>query len=69
MPIYSFICEDCKEKFDLYVGIGREKEKSVCKRCGSKNIKRTYSSFGVGSSSGNNTGSDESCPTGTCPFS
>ena len=69
MPIYSYICNDCKEKSDLLVGVGEKDEKLVCKKCGSKNIERTYSSFGVGSSSSEkNIGSDASCPTGTCPF-
>ena len=69
MPIYSYICNDCKEKSDLFMGVGGKDEKLICKRCGSKNIERTYSSFGVGSSSSKkNMGSDASCPTGTCPF-
>lgn len=70
MPIYSYICNDCKEKFDLFMGIGGQNEKLVCKKCGSKNIEKTFSSFGVGSSSSkDNVKSDSSCPTGTCPFS
>ena len=69
MPIYSYICKDCENKFDLFLGIGRKKEELVRKKCGSKNIQRAFSSFGVGSS--NNTSksnSESSCPTGTCPF-
>ena len=65
MPIYTYICNDCKEKSDLLVGVGGKDEKLICKKCGSKNIERTYSSFGVGSSSSK----DASCPTGTCPYS
>ena len=67
MPIYSYICRDCRERFDLFVGIGGKDEKSVCKKCGSKNIEKIFSSFGVGSSSDKN--GDSSCPTGTCPLS
>jgi len=69
MPIYSYICKDCGNKFDLFLGIGGKKEELVCKKCGSKNIQRAFSSFGIGSS--NNTSksnSESSCPTGTCPF-
>ncbi|MBN2073853.1 MAG: hypothetical protein JW770_07920 [Actinobacteria bacterium] len=70
MPIFSYICRDCNEKFDLFVGVGKNSEECVCKKCGSKNIEKTFSSFGIGSFSGKATGdSDSSCPTGTCPFS
>ena len=66
MPIYSYICEDCKEKFDLLVGVVAEKEKIKCKKCNSKNVKRTLTSFSVG---GSNSSSSSACPTGTCPLS
>ncbi len=69
MPIYSYVCEDCGEKFDLFFGIGGTKEELACKKCGSKNIKRSFSSFGVKQSSGTNkSSSGNSCPTGTCPY-
>ena len=69
MPIYSYICKDCKERFDLLIGFGDKDEKSVCKKCGSKNIEKTFSSFGVGSSAQKGKASSESsCPTGTCPL-
>ncbi len=69
MPIYSYVCEDCGEKFDLFFGIGGTKEELICKKCGSKNIKRSFSSFGVKQSSGTNkSSSGDSCPTGTCPY-
>jgi len=66
MPIYSYRCKDCGAEFELLVGITQSSKKPKCKKCGSKNLKRLFSSFGVrmGSSS---TGSS-SCPTGTCPI-
>jgi len=66
MPIYSYVCKDCDEKFDLLVGVTAEKEELKCKKCGSKNITKEISSFGVGKSSGSS--SDSSCPSGTCPL-
>jgi len=69
MPIYSYICKDCGEKFDLFIGIGGKNDELICKKCGSKNIQKTFSSFGVRPSSDNNNGSNVSCPTGTCPLS
>jgi len=70
MPIYSYICKDCRERFDLFAGIGGKDEKLVCKKCKSKNIEKTFSSFGVGSSvQKGRSEAESSCSTGTCPFS
>jgi len=68
MPIYSYICRDCKEKFDLFIGISGKDEKLICKKCGSKNIQKIFSSFGVGSLSGKDK-PDSSCSSGICPLS
>jgi putative FmdB family regulatory protein len=68
MPIYSYICKDCGEKFDLFIRVGGKDEKLICKKCGSKNIQKAFSSFSFGSSSKKDSKSDSSCPTGTCQF-
>ncbi|MCK5306821.1 MAG: zinc ribbon domain-containing protein [Candidatus Omnitrophica bacterium] len=62
MPVYTYICEDCGEKFDLLIGMTSEKVELKCSKCGSKKIKKTFSSFSVKSSSS----SGPSCPTGAC---
>ena len=68
MPIFTYICKDCGEKFDLLVGVTAEKAEFKCKKCKSKNITKTLTSFSVGGSSGSNSeSSGPSCPTGTCP--
>ena len=68
MPIYTFVCKDCKEKFDLLIGVTMDKPELKCKKCGSKNIERIISSFNVGESSKNTqTSSDSGCPGGVCP--
>lgn len=64
MPIYSYICKDCGEKFDLLVGVTVEKEELRCKKCGSKKITKEISGFSVGKSSS----SDSICSAGTCPM-
>ena len=66
MPIYTYVCKDCGENFDLLVGVTSEKAELKCKQCNSKNIKRTLGSFSVGNSS-DKSSSGPSCPTGTCP--
>ena len=68
MPIYTYVCQDCGEKFDLLLGVNQEKERLVCKKCGSKRIKKVLSGFSVGSSTKTTTWGG-SCSTGTCPLS
>lgn len=68
MPVYTYVCKDCGEKFDLLIGVTSEKPKFRCKKCKSENIKRVFSEFSVGSSKGKSS-SGPSCPTGTCPIS
>ncbi|MCK5706502.1 MAG: hypothetical protein KAI43_02525 [Candidatus Aureabacteria bacterium] len=48
MPIYTYICNKCSKEFDLLEGVTKEKAKKVCPTCGSKSIKKTFASFGVG---------------------
>ena len=64
MPLQSYICKKCGEKFDLLVGMIQEKPKFECQKCGSKNIQKTLGTFSMGKSD-NQDGS--SCSTGTCP--
>ena len=67
MPIYTYVCEKCGEKFDLLVGVTSEKVELKCEKCGSKKIERLLGQFSVGSSGGKIGSSGGSCPTGTCP--
>jgi len=66
MPLYTYICKDCGEKFDLLVGVTLEKPEFKCKKCNGKNIERLFSGFSIGGSK-DKTSSGSSCPTGTCP--
>ena len=68
MPIYTYICKKCGEKFDLLVGVTAEKEELKCKKCNSRNIEKTLGTFSIGASGGKSGSSDSSCPTGTCPL-
>ncbi len=68
MPIYTYICNECGEKFDLLVGVTAQPEELKCKKCNSRNIKKSLSTFSVSGGSGKSSGSDSSCPTGTCPL-
>lgn len=68
MPLYSYVCEDCGETFELLVGMTAQKTEFKCRRCGSKNIEKTFGTFNMGESSSKKSASDSSCPTGTCPL-
>ena len=65
MPLYTYICKECGETFELLVGVTSEKKKPECKTCKSRNIERIIGKFSVGKSQG---GSGSSCPSGTCPL-
>lgn len=71
MPIYEFICLQCQHRFECLTKIGGEKE-VVCPACGSSELSKIYSSFGIGggsnrlkgsSSRGCSTCSSRSCST------
>jgi len=66
MPVYTYVCGDCGEKFDLLIGVTLEKTDLKCTRCGSGKIKKILSSFSMGSSSNKSAASDSTCSTGMC---
>jgi putative FmdB family regulatory protein len=35
MPLYEYICDNCRKKFTLLVGVTAEAEKPACPHCGS----------------------------------
>ncbi|MFH1771265.1 MAG: zinc ribbon domain-containing protein [Candidatus Omnitrophota bacterium] len=66
MPVYTFICKDCGEKFDLLIGVTSEDAELKCGKCGSKKVEKVFSNFSVGSSHGKSDPYGGTCPTGTC---
>ena len=68
MPIYTYVCKECGENFDLLVGVTAERVELKCRKCGSNNIEKIVSSFSVGNSTSKSNSSGMSCPTGTCPI-
>jgi len=67
MPIYTYICEDCGSKFEIFTQRQDNPNKPKCEKCGSRKVSKTFSTFATGTSSSSSSGN--SCPTGTCPLS
>jgi len=61
MPIYSYLCSGCDEKFDKLVGVTSEATELKCPKCGSKKIKKALTTFSVQTKS-----EEPACSTGTC---
>ena len=41
MPTYDFICNDCNQRFDVFLSFAEYGKKTVkCSLCGSKNVRR-----------------------------
>ncbi len=51
MPIYEYVCKDCKEHFEALVSLSST-ETIKCKKCESLNVKKTISSSSFRMSSG-----------------
>jgi len=50
MPNYNFECQNCHKTFEVRATIKEmEEDKISCVKCKSKNIKRIFNGFGVGS--------------------
>ncbi|MDO8886013.1 zinc ribbon domain-containing protein [Candidatus Oleimmundimicrobium sp.] len=47
MPIFEYRCSKCNKKFELLVGVGKENNDLKCPHCGSKDILKLFSSFGL----------------------
>jgi putative FmdB family regulatory protein len=47
MPIYSYRCRKCGEMFDLLVGVGTDEEEPKCGKCGSNDLEKLLTTFGV----------------------
>ncbi len=72
MPIYEFICKDCRTTFETLCFSQRDIEEARCPRCGSRNVGKllsTFSSrvgFGFGGTGfGGGLGSSGSCGGGS----
>lgn len=67
MPIYEFVCQDCRENFDKLVRIAGEQQ-VVCPYCGSAQTRKKISLFASKTKGGgafSNGGGSDCAPGGT----
>jgi putative FmdB family regulatory protein len=60
MPLYEFGCKTCGQRFERLVRAGTEKD-VVCDACGSADVKKMISCFGIGGGSSRIKASSSSC--------
>jgi putative FmdB family regulatory protein len=68
MPLYEFICKKCGQRFESLVTVGKERD-VVCAECGSAEVEKKISCFGIGGGSSRLKASSSSCTTcstGSC---
>ena len=61
MPIYEYRCDECGEKFELFVRSATQKAVPTCPKCGSQKARKNISLFGVGGTGGGSKISAASC--------
>ncbi|RLE01237.1 MAG: hypothetical protein DRI99_07635 [Candidatus Aminicenantes bacterium] len=60
MPLYEYLCESCRQKFELLVQPGQEND-LTCPHCQGKKLKKLCSSFGIGGNSNRLQTSSSAC--------
>ena len=50
MPIYEYECQFCGEKFEAHRKIADNDTELKCPRCGKRQPRRIFSTFGIASS-------------------
>jgi len=70
MPIYEYVCLDCKKEYEVLRSFNEADKAFVCQECGGENVKRKLSVFcaqsGGHAVSGAGGGSCTSCAGGNC---
>jgi putative FmdB family regulatory protein len=70
MPIYEYICKDCKNEFEVIRPMSQADAPMACAKCGGEDIKRKLSRFyaesGGSAVAGTSAPSCGSCAGGNC---
>jgi len=68
MPIYEYACRKCGRRFECLVAAGKDRD-VVCDKCGSAEVQKMISGFGIGGGSSRlkvSSSSCASCSTKSC---
>ena len=55
MPVYEYRCEVCREGFELFVRSPSTQVDPICPACGSHQVRKAISLFGIGKAGSNST--------------
>ena len=70
MPIYEYICLDCKKEYEILRSFNESDQSIECDKCSGENVKRKLSVFyaqsGGSTISGAGGGGCNSCAGGNC---
>jgi putative FmdB family regulatory protein len=64
MPIYEYQCEQCGERFELFVRSSAQRTTPICPKCGSAKVQKAVSLVGV-AGTGSRSTSSASCQIGS----
>jgi len=64
MPIYEYKCEDCGKEFEKLVS--SQSTEVVCEKCGSGNVRKLLSLFGMSGVEKQTSSGCTSCSKSTC---
>ncbi|HPP87083.1 MAG TPA: zinc ribbon domain-containing protein [bacterium] len=64
MPIYEYICNNCKNEFDLLI---YGNENAQCPKCESSNLSKKFSVFAVGGANNSMSCADTCASANYCP--
>lgn len=74
MPIYEYVCLDCKKEYEILRSFSESDKTVACNECGGENVKRKLSVFyaqsgghpGSAARAGGKGGGCSSCAGGNC---
>ncbi|MGI6331198.1 MAG: FmdB family zinc ribbon protein [Zhaonellaceae bacterium] len=64
MPTYDYVCEDCGNRFTLFISLSKKHE-ARCSECGSQSVRQLFTGFLYSKPGGSSRGSS-GCSGGSC---
>lgn len=65
MPLYEYVCQRCRRRFEVLQRVGEGSEGLVCPDCGASELEKQFSTFaGTSSTSGATASRASTCGSG-----